>query len=140
MNIKLFFVFMFQVGLAVPYKSFGYREYTRAVSTVVAALQKSTKKPNLRLFDHYDIFVKVVMQELTPSPKSLLTTFYLYFFYLLVLRLTLHSTFASFRSQNSSRGELKTFFTFHPPCSGKSLLYITMRLLFKSFTKVWRRD
>ena len=59
-----------QVGLAVPYKAFGYREYTRAVSQAVGALHKSTKRPSLGLFQHFDIFVKVAMQELTPSPMS----------------------------------------------------------------------
>ncbi|XP_058806932.1 glutamate receptor ionotropic, NMDA 2D-like isoform X6 [Phymastichus coffea] len=65
---------MLKVGLAVPYKSFGYREYTKAVSRVVTALQKSTKRPNLGLFQHYDIFVKVAMQELTPSPMNILNS------------------------------------------------------------------
>lgn len=61
---------LLKIGLSVPYKSFGSREYTKAVSKVVNALQKSTKRPNLSLFQHYDIYVKVSMQELTPSPMS----------------------------------------------------------------------
>ncbi|XP_023245699.1 glutamate receptor ionotropic, NMDA 2B-like [Copidosoma floridanum] len=65
---------LLKVGLAVPYKSFGSREYTKAVSKVVNALQKSTKRPNLSLFQHYDIFVKVAMQELTPSPMNILNS------------------------------------------------------------------
>ncbi|KAJ8676354.1 hypothetical protein QAD02_012141, partial [Eretmocerus hayati] len=70
-------VFMNFVGLAVPYKSFGTREYTRAVNKAITALQKTTKfqkTTTLTLFQHYDIHVRETMQELTPSPKDILSS------------------------------------------------------------------
>ncbi|KAL0131041.1 hypothetical protein PUN28_002555 [Cardiocondyla obscurior] len=60
------------VGMLVPYKSFGVREYTRAVSSAISALQRSTRGPRLGLFQRYDIRVKIVMKELTPSPTVIL--------------------------------------------------------------------
>lgn len=52
------------VGLVVPYKSFGVREYTKAVTSAKAALQRKLT----RLFRRYDLQVHLSMKELTPSP------------------------------------------------------------------------
>ncbi|KAK2585551.1 hypothetical protein KPH14_010190 [Odynerus spinipes] len=60
-----------KVGMMVPYKSFGVRDYTKAVTTAINTLQKSTRGPKLGLFQRYDIHVKISMKELTPSPTTL---------------------------------------------------------------------
>lgn len=54
----------------VPYKSFAVRDYTKAVSTAVHTLQKSKRGPKLKLFERYDIHVKVEMKTLTASPTG----------------------------------------------------------------------
>jgi len=54
----------------VPYKSFGVREYTRAASSAISALQRSTRGPRLGLFQRYDLRVRIAMKELTPSPTG----------------------------------------------------------------------
>lgn len=54
----------------VPHKSFEVREYTKAVTSAIHTLQKSTKGRKLRLFERYDIHVKVAMKSLTPSPTG----------------------------------------------------------------------
>ncbi|KYN08767.1 hypothetical protein ALC62_00223 [Cyphomyrmex costatus] len=59
-----------KVGMMVPYKSFGVREYTRAVTTAINTLQRSTRGPRLGLFQRYDLHVKIAMKELTPSPTG----------------------------------------------------------------------
>ncbi|XP_015588482.2 uncharacterized protein LOC107264589 isoform X2 [Cephus cinctus] len=59
-----------KVGMMVPYKSFGVREYTKAVTTALNNLQKSTRGPRLGLFQRYDIHVRIDMMELTPSPTG----------------------------------------------------------------------
>ncbi|KZC10023.1 hypothetical protein WN55_01743 [Dufourea novaeangliae] len=59
-----------KVGMLVPHKSFGVRDYTKAVTSAVNTLQKSTRGPKLKLFERYDIHVKVAMKELTPSPTN----------------------------------------------------------------------
>ncbi|XP_011880969.1 PREDICTED: glutamate receptor ionotropic, NMDA 2B isoform X5 [Vollenhovia emeryi] len=61
-----------KVGMLVPYKSFGVREYTRAASSAISALQRSTRGPRLGLFQRYDLRVRIVMKELTPSPTTIL--------------------------------------------------------------------
>ncbi|XP_072757092.1 glutamate receptor ionotropic, NMDA 2B isoform X6 [Anoplolepis gracilipes] len=61
-----------KVGMMVPYKSFGQREYTRAVTTAISALQRSTRGPRLGFFQRYDLHVKIAMKELTPSPTAIL--------------------------------------------------------------------
>nr|QHN69191.1 ionotropic receptor 10 [Sirex nitobei] len=63
-----------KVGMVVPYKSFGVREYTKAVTTAINTLQKSTRYPKLGLFQRYDIYVKIDMKELTPSPTAILNS------------------------------------------------------------------
>lgn len=52
------------VGLVVPYKSFGVREYTKAVTSAKSGLQRKLG----RLFRKYDLQVHLSMKELTPSP------------------------------------------------------------------------
>ncbi|XP_065160773.1 glutamate receptor ionotropic, NMDA 2B-like isoform X2 [Atheta coriaria] len=56
------------VGMVVPYKSFGTREYTKAVTSAKYALQR--KFP--MLFKKYDLHVHIVMKEMTPSPTAIL--------------------------------------------------------------------
>ncbi|XP_032665882.1 glutamate receptor ionotropic, NMDA 2B isoform X4 [Odontomachus brunneus] len=60
-----------KVGMMVPYKSFGVREYTRAVITAINALRRS-RGPRLGFFQRYDLHVKIAMKELTPSPTAIL--------------------------------------------------------------------
>lgn len=55
------------VGIVVPYKSFGVREYNKAISST-----KHNLKRKLELFKKYnDIKVHIVMKELTPSPTGI---------------------------------------------------------------------
>ncbi|XP_011338404.1 glutamate receptor ionotropic, NMDA 2B isoform X6 [Ooceraea biroi] len=61
-----------KVGMMVPYKSFGVREYNKAINTATHTLQKSTRGPKLGLFQRYDLYVKIAMKELTPSPTAIL--------------------------------------------------------------------
>lgn len=56
--------------MMVPYKTFGVRDYTKAVTSAINMLQKSTRGPRLGLFQNHDIHVKISMMELTPSPTS----------------------------------------------------------------------
>lgn len=53
------------VGIVVPYKSFGVRDYTKSVTFAKYNLQRK-----LKLFKTHDIQVHIVMQELTPSPTG----------------------------------------------------------------------
>ncbi|CAG9821742.1 unnamed protein product [Phaedon cochleariae] len=53
------------VGLVVPYKSFGTREYTKSVTSAKAYVSRK-----LKLFKHYDIKVHYVMKQMTPSPTG----------------------------------------------------------------------
>nr|KAF7426887.1 hypothetical protein H0235_006581 [Vespula pensylvanica] len=59
-----------KVGMMVPYKTFGVRDYTKAVTSAINMLQKSTRGPRLGLFQNHDIHVKISMMELTPSPTK----------------------------------------------------------------------
>ncbi|XP_029052449.1 glutamate ionotropic receptor NMDA type subunit 2 isoform X4 [Osmia lignaria lignaria] len=61
-----------RVGMMVPHMSFKVREYTKAVTSAVHSLQKSTRSPKLKLFERYDIHVKVAMKAMTPSPTAIL--------------------------------------------------------------------
>ncbi|KAL2726473.1 hypothetical protein V1478_006751 [Vespula squamosa] len=61
-----------KVGMMVPYKTFGVRDYTKAVTSAINMLQKSTRGPRLGLFQNHDIHVKISMMELTPSPTIFL--------------------------------------------------------------------
>lgn len=53
------------VGLVVPYKTFGAREYSKALTSAKSSLARKLPK----LFRRYDLQVHFSMQELTPSPK-----------------------------------------------------------------------
>ena len=53
------------VGLVVPYKSFGTRDYTRSLFAEISRLQKK-----LKFFSRYHINPLIGMQPLTPSPTS----------------------------------------------------------------------
>lgn len=58
------------VGLVVPYKSFGYREYTKAITLAKAGLQRKLVR-----FRNYELTVHLSMKELTPSPTGKCTFF-----------------------------------------------------------------
>lgn len=53
------------VGIVVPYKSFGVREYTKATTSAKYNLARK-----LKLFKKFDIQVRIVMKEMTPSPTG----------------------------------------------------------------------
>lgn len=55
------------LGMVVPYKSFGVREYTKAVTS--AKYNVARKLPEL--FKKYDLSVHTTMKELTPSPTGI---------------------------------------------------------------------
>ncbi|XP_015178930.1 PREDICTED: glutamate receptor ionotropic, NMDA 2B isoform X3 [Polistes dominula] len=63
-----------KVGMMVPYKTFGVRDYTKAVTSAINTLQKSTRGPKLGLFQQHGIRVKISMMELTPSPTTILNS------------------------------------------------------------------
>lgn len=54
------------IGMVVPYKSFGVREYTKAVTS--AKYNVARKLPDL--FKNYEVNVHTSMKELTPSPTG----------------------------------------------------------------------
>ncbi|PSN53659.1 hypothetical protein C0J52_20564 [Blattella germanica] len=53
------------IGLVVPYKSFGTRDYTRSLFAEIGRLQKK-----LKFFTKHHINPLIVMQQLTPSPTG----------------------------------------------------------------------
>lgn len=58
------------IGLVVPSKSFGVREYTRAFHAAITGLQTRTRGRKLKLFYKYDISPRYDMKPLTPSPTG----------------------------------------------------------------------
>lgn len=54
------------VGMVVPHKAFGVREYNKAVSMVKYLLQRKS----VDFWKKYDLQVHFVMKELTPSPTG----------------------------------------------------------------------
>jgi hypothetical protein len=58
------------IGLVVPSKSFGVREYTRAFHASITGLQTRTRGRKLKLFNRYDINPRYDMKPLTPSPTG----------------------------------------------------------------------
>lgn len=66
--------------MMVPHKSFAVREYTKAVTSSINMLQKSSRGPKLKLFEQYDIHVKVGMKSLTPSPTGKSSSLFVYIF------------------------------------------------------------
>jgi len=66
------------VGLVVPYKSFGKRDYTRAVTNAISAVQRATvRSPTPILSREYELQGHLSMVVLTPSPKGKIGTFLL---------------------------------------------------------------
>lgn len=60
-----------RVGLVLPYKSFGVRDYTKALTTAIAGVQRSTSRGrNLVLSRGFDLQGRISMMPLTPSPKG----------------------------------------------------------------------
>ncbi|XP_060534874.1 glutamate receptor ionotropic, NMDA 2B [Cylas formicarius] len=55
------------VGMVVPSKSFGVREYTKAITTTKSIIQRK-----LKLFKKYEIEVHIAMNPMTPSPTAIL--------------------------------------------------------------------
>ncbi|XP_050299775.1 glutamate receptor ionotropic, NMDA 2B isoform X2 [Anthonomus grandis grandis] len=55
------------IGIVVPYKSFGVREYTKAITTTKTLIARK-----LNLFRTHDIQVHIVMKQMTPSPTAIL--------------------------------------------------------------------
>lgn len=53
------------IGIVVPFKAFGVREYTKAITTT-----KSLIARKLKLFKTHDIQVHIVMKQMTPSPTG----------------------------------------------------------------------
>lgn len=54
------------IGLVVPYKSFGTREYTKAFTQTKNILVRKL----VNMFKYYELQYHTVMKELTPSPKG----------------------------------------------------------------------
>lgn len=54
------------VGMVVPYKSFGVREYTKAATNAIYYV----KRKFVKLFSKYDLQTHIVMKEMTPSPTG----------------------------------------------------------------------
>ncbi|XP_033610685.1 glutamate receptor ionotropic, NMDA 2B isoform X5 [Cryptotermes secundus] len=62
------------IGLVVPYKSFGVREYTKTFHAAITGLQTRTRGKKLKMFYKYDISPRYDMKRLTPSPTDILTS------------------------------------------------------------------
>ena len=58
------------IGLVVPSKSFGVREYTKAFHAAITGLQTRTRGKKLKMFYKYEIGVRYDMKSLTPSPTG----------------------------------------------------------------------
>ena len=58
------------IGLVVPSKSFGVREYTKAFHAAITGLQTRTRGKKLKMFYKYDITPRYDMKSLTPSPTG----------------------------------------------------------------------
>ncbi|KAG8282176.1 hypothetical protein J6590_042631 [Homalodisca vitripennis] len=59
------------VGLVVPLKSFGLREYNRAVSTAVTFLNRTgSRTRQLSVFQRHQVQFHMVMNSLTPTPTG----------------------------------------------------------------------
>lgn len=54
------------VGMVVPHKAFGVREYNKAISSAKYNLQRKL----VELWKTYDLQIRFVMKELTPSPTG----------------------------------------------------------------------
>ena len=58
------------IGLVVPSKSFGVREYTKAFHAAISGMQTRTRGRKLKMFYKYDITPRYDMKSLTPSPTG----------------------------------------------------------------------
>lgn len=58
------------IGLVVPSKSFGVREYTKAFHAAITGMQTRTRGKKLKMFYKYDITPRYDMKSLTPSPTG----------------------------------------------------------------------
>lgn len=58
------------IGLVVPWKSFGARDYTKAFHAAITGLQTRTRGKKLKMFYKYDISPQYDMKSLTPSPTG----------------------------------------------------------------------
>jgi hypothetical protein len=58
------------IGLVVPSKSFGVREYTKAFHAAITGLQTRTRGKKLKMFNKYEINPRYDMKTLTPSPTG----------------------------------------------------------------------
>ncbi|XP_054286010.1 glutamate receptor ionotropic, NMDA 2B isoform X4 [Macrosteles quadrilineatus] len=66
---------MLNVGLVVPQKSFGLREYNRAVSTAVQFLNRTgSRTRQLSVFQRHQVQFTMVMNSLTPTPTAILNS------------------------------------------------------------------
>ena len=63
------------IGIVVPSKSFGVREYTKAFHAAITGLQTRTSRKKLKMFYKYDIIPRYDMKSLTPSPTGRNTVF-----------------------------------------------------------------
>lgn len=57
-----------KLGLLLPYKNFGFREYNKAIASATTQLKRGSMK--LNLFRMYEIDPRIVSLTMTPSPKS----------------------------------------------------------------------
>jgi hypothetical protein len=58
------------IGLVVPSKSFGVREYTKAFHASITGLQTRTRGKKLKMFNKHDISPRYDMKSMTPSPTG----------------------------------------------------------------------
>jgi len=58
------------IGLVVPSKSFGVRDYTKAFRASITGMQTRTRGKKLKMFNKYDITPRYDMKSLTPSPTG----------------------------------------------------------------------
>jgi hypothetical protein len=58
------------IGLVVPSKSFGVRDYTKAFHAAITGLQTRTRGKKLKMFYKHDIGVRYDMKSMTPSPTG----------------------------------------------------------------------
>jgi hypothetical protein len=61
---------MLHIGLVVPSKSFGVREYTKAFHAAINGIKTRTRGKKLKMFNKYDITPRYDMKSLTPSPTG----------------------------------------------------------------------
>lgn len=65
-------LFHLHVGMVVPYKAFGTREYNKAVNSAKYIVQRK-----LNFLKNYDISVHIMMKPMSPSPTGNFENFHL---------------------------------------------------------------